>query len=277
MLECAAEWEVYVVNYSGTTVLVTGAASGIGKALAEALSARGAQVICADVDLAGSEQTAASIGNSALAIECDLTDPDAAARLVTQSYALSSRLDLVCSNAGIGHRSRVIDEMMSGSEALPRLFEINFYAALKIAQAYSQLLEGAGQSGRLMVTASENSLSVPEAVKEGSLAFYGATKHALLVALEWMRIDHKDGLLNLHVLLPGAVYTPLVARSLPDPTIAPPELELISAELCAERALMGLDQDLFYIPTQAHLLDDMQPRMDEIKHALDVLGIEKTY
>jgi hypothetical protein len=46
---------------------------------------------------------------------------------------------------------------------------------------------------------------LPEPVKEGSLAFYVATKKALLLALEWMRIDHKDGLLNLHVLLPGAV------------------------------------------------------------------------
>jgi short-subunit dehydrogenase len=171
----------------------------------------------------------------------------------------------------------VIDEEMSGSAALSRLFEINFYAGLKIAQAYSQLLEGAGQRGRLMVTASENSLSVPEAVNKSKLAFYGATKHALLAALEWMRINHQDGPLDLHVLLPGAVYTPLVASALPDPSMAPPEFELISAERCAEVALEGLDQDLFYIPTQAHLLDDMRPRVDAIKHALDVLGIEKTY
>jgi NAD(P)-dependent dehydrogenase (short-subunit alcohol dehydrogenase family) len=266
-----------MITYSGTTALVTGAASGIGEALATALSARGAQVICADRNLTGAQETAAAIGNAALAIECDLSDPDAAAQLVEQSYAVSNRLDLVCSNAGIGHRGRVVNEDFGDNAALSRLFEINFYAGLKIAQAYSQLLERTQQPGRLMVTASENSLSVPEAVNKGKLALYGSTKHALLVALEWMRIDHQDGLLNLHVLLPGAVYTPLVARSLPDPAMAPPEIELISPEQCAEVALKGLDEDLFYIPTQAHLLDDMQPRMEAIKHALGVLGIEKTF
>ena len=266
-----------MINYKDTTVLVTGAASGIGKALAAALSARGAQVVCADRDLAGAIEAAASIGNSSQAIECDLSDPNAAANLVKQSFAVSNRLDLVCSNAGIGLSGRVVDQEMTDSPDLARLFEINFYAGLKIAQAYSQLLEDSGQRGRLMVTASENSLSVPEAVNQGKMAFYGATKHALLVALEWMRIDHKDGPLDLHVLMPGAVYTPLVSGLMPDPTMAPPELELIYPEQCAEIALKGLDNDLFYIPTQAHLLDDMQPRREEIKRALDVLKIEKTY
>lgn len=266
-----------MISYHGTTVLVTGAASGIGAALANALAARGAQVICADIDKAGVQATAAACGNGAQAIECDLSDPQAAARLVEQSYAVSDRLDLICSNAGIGHRGRVVDEQMGEGDALERLFEINFYAGLKIAQAYFGLLERTGKRGRLMVTASENSLSVPQAVKRGKMAFYGATKHALLVALEWMRIDQKDGPLDLHVLLPGAVYTPLVARSLPDPAMAPPEIELITPERCAEVALKGLDHDLFYIPTQAHLLEDMQPRMSAIKHALEVLEIEKTY
>ena len=101
---------------------------------------------------------------------------------------------------------------MNTSAAVSRLFEINFFAGLKIAQAYVQLLEHTGQTGRLLVTASENSLSVPDAVKKARMGFYGATKHALLVALEWMRIDLQGGPLDLHVLLPGAVYTPLIAK-----------------------------------------------------------------
>ena len=266
-----------MINYNDATVLVTGAASGIGEALASALSSRGARVICADRNIAGAEETAATIGNSALALECDLSDPLAAAKLVQQSHAVSGGLDLICSNAGIGHRGSPIEVEMNESAALSQLFEINFYAGLKIAQAYVQLLQKTSQRGRLMVTASENSLSVPEVVKNEKMVFYGATKHALLVALEWMHIDQKDGPMGLHVLLPGAVYTPLVARSLPDPSMAPPELELISADRCAEVALKGLDKNLFYIPTQAHLLTDMQPRVEAIRHALEVLEIEKTF
>ena len=266
-----------MISYQGTTVLVTGAASGIGRALATALAARGAQVICADQNLAGAEETASSIGNYSQALECDLSDPGAAAVLVEQSFAISNRLDLICSNAGIGLSSRVVDQEMTSSEDLDRLFEVNFFAGLKIAQAYSRILERSGQRGRLMVTASENSLSVPDAVRKARMAFYGASKHALLVALEWMRIDHRDGTLELHVLMPGAVYTPMVSRLIPDPSMAPPELELISPEQCAAVALKGIDNNLFYIPTQAHLLDDMQARAQGIKESLAILGIEKTH
>ena len=92
---------------------------------------------------------------------------------------------------------------------------------MKLAQGYTRRLEEADVRGRLMVTASENSLSVPTAVSGGKMAFYGATKHALLVAMEWLRIEQEEGVLDLHVLMPGAVYTPLVSGLLPDPSLAP--------------------------------------------------------
>ena len=164
---------------------------------------------------------------------------------------------------------------MTDNKALTRLFEVNFFAGLKIAQTYVQILEQNHQQGRLMVTASENSLSVPDAVKHGKMGFYGATKHALLVALEWLHIELQDSPLDLHILLPGAVYTPLVARSLPDPAMAPPALELISASACADIALQGLEKQLLYIPTQGHLLDDMQPRMAAIADSLASLCIRE--
>ena len=75
------------------------------------------------------------------------------------------------------------------------------------------------------------------------------------------------------VLLPGAVYTPLIARNLPDPAQAPPGLGLIMPERCAELALRGMDLGLFYIPTHPHIAHDMRARSDGVAGALAALGV----
>ena len=265
-----------MIDHTDSVVLVTGAASGIGAAIASALGARGARVLCADVDSAGAESVAASIGNNAKAMHCNLAEPEAAAGLIDDAHAVWGRLDLVCSNAGIGFGGKLAETDFN-DERMASLFEINLFASLKLAKAYAQRLAQSGERGRLMVTGSENSLSVPSAVRTGYLAMYGATKHALLIAMEWFRIEQEKGPLDLHVLMPGAVYTPLIASQLPDPALAPPELELILPEQCADIALKGMDLGLFYIPTQAHIAEDMQPRQQEVASALQALGIEKTY
>ena len=259
-----------MIDYANTTALVTGAASGIGKALAEALVARGAFVVMADVDEAGVQAVAAAIGGRAYAIAVDLAAPAAAASLIEQSFGWRGRLDLVCSNAGIGRNKKLKNESL-GPET-ERLFAVNFFAAVRIAQAYLRVLEPSGARGRLMITGSENSLSVPAAVKGRGLGLYGATKHGVLIVAEWLR-DESASTLDVHVLMPGAVYTPLIARVLPDPALAPPELGLIMPERCAEIALKGMDLGLFYIPTHAHIAHDIEPRYRGVLDALTALGL----
>jgi NAD(P)-dependent dehydrogenase (short-subunit alcohol dehydrogenase family) len=81
-----------MIDFHDKTALVTGAGSGIGRALAAALAQRGAKVILADVDEAGVKAAAAETGGTA--IVCDLADSQAPGRLVEQSHALHGRLDL---------------------------------------------------------------------------------------------------------------------------------------------------------------------------------------
>lgn len=261
-----------MIDHNGKTALVTGGASGIGKAIAAALAARGARIVLADIDAAKLEIAAMEIAG-ARTIACDLADPAAPARLLDEAHALDGRLDLICSNAGIGHNRRLAKEELG--EGAKRLFEVNLFAGLRIAQAYLALLERSATRGRLLFTASENSLSVPTAVKGSGLGLYAASKHALLIMAEWLRDETAKAPLDLHVLLPGAVYTPLVAHALPDPALAPPELDLIMPERCAELALRGMDLGLFYIPTQPHLLTDMRPRLDGVAQALKSLGLSR--
>jgi len=262
-----------MIDYHGTTALITGGASGIGKALAAALIARGARVIVADVN-ADLLATSSKEVRAVKSIVTDLAAADAPAQLIESAFVVDGRLDLVCSNAGIGRGKRVLDENYD-DEALTRLFNINLFAGMRIAQAYAKALRSSGTCGRLLLTCSENSLSVPSAVKGARMAMYAATKHALLIAAEWLRDETNGDPFAVHALMPGAVYTPLVARALPDPKLAPKELDLIMPDRCAEVALRGMDLDLFYIPTQPHLAVDMGPRYEGVAASVRALGLAR--
>jgi NAD(P)-dependent dehydrogenase (short-subunit alcohol dehydrogenase family) len=262
-----------MIDYTGKTVLVTGAASGIGLALAHAFVARGARVVAVDVNADALEGVAQQLGNGSTTRVVDLGDPEAAEQLVRAVWAEIGPVDVLCSNAGVGRNKRLINEQPR-ADVIKRLFQVNLFAALQIAQAYVRCLEGAGRRGRLMITGSENSLSVPSAVKGAGLGLYAATKHGVLIMAEWMRDEFAARPIDMHILLPGAVYTGLTAGAIPDPANAPPELGLLMPERCAEIALDGMDKGLFYIPTHAHLIDDMGARYEAMRAATAALGLK---
>ena len=120
-----------MIDYNNKVVLVTGAASGIGAALVQAFTARGAQVVCADINADGLQQTVVATGNKAKAITCDLADPNVAEQLIDDVYAEMGRLDLVCSNAGIGFAGKLATTDFS-DQRIEKLFEINLFAGLKL-------------------------------------------------------------------------------------------------------------------------------------------------
>lgn len=260
-----------MIDYQGRLALVTGAASGIGKALAEALAARGARLVIADRDEAGAAAVAAALGGAA--IGCDLSDLTAPEQLLADVVTTHGVPALICSNAGLGRNRRMLKEEF-GTEAWS-LFQLNLFSGLRLAQVYVAACEEAGIRGRMMLTCSENSLSVPDAVKTFGLGLYGATKHGLLIALEWLRNEAAAAgkPIDLHALCPGGVLTPPIAAQLPDPSAAPPGFHLIAPERCAELALAGMDAGLFYIPTHPHIADDMRVRSNGIEAALRTLGL----
>ena len=67
--------------------------------------------------------------------------------------------------------------------------------------------------------------------------------------------------------------TPLIAAGIPDPAMIPPEFNVIMPERCAEIALKGLDLGLFYIPTHAHIGEDIRPRFEGVQAAIKALGL----
>ncbi len=262
------------IDYAGQVALVTGAASGIGRALSAALLARGARVVLADIasEVLG---VATELGQGARGVVADLSQGETAKRLVADVFATEDRLDFVASNAGVGFTRRLLKADLD-SPAVARLFEINMLAAVRFAQAMVPELEARDGRARLMITGSENSLSVPAAVKGFGLGMYAASKHGVLILAEWLRDEMAGGSkpLDVHILLPGGVYTGMTAPNLPaDPAQWPAAMAIISPERCAEIALDGIDKGLFYIPTHAHLADDMNPRHDSVAEAVRALGL----
>lgn len=249
--------------------LVTGGGSGIGLALAKALVARGDRVIVADLESEAARVATRDAG--ALFMPVDLRDAAAPSRLVTAAWDALGPLDLIASNAGVARNKRLLREPLDAEAHA--LFDVNAFAAVRLAQAYRARLDAEGHRGKLMITASENSLSIPAAVKSFGLGLYAASKHAVLALGEWLAVENTAGPMGIHILLPGPVYSPAVAASIPDPAQAPPDFTLISCDACASIALRGLDLGLLYIPTHAHLLDDMAARHTGLSEAITALNL----
>jgi NAD(P)-dependent dehydrogenase (short-subunit alcohol dehydrogenase family) len=261
-----------MIDYNGQVALVTGAASGIGRALAIALNARGAKLVLADINAELLVAAREEISGDCIAIPCDLADESAPAALIEHAWAHFGRVDLVCANAGMGGRGGKLAKARLDDNA-KRLFAVNMFAPLLLAQAMISKVVGAGGRGRILITGSENSLSIPSAVQNFGLGLYAGSKHGVLAFAEWLHQESPGTGIDVHVLLPGAVYTPMISRNLPDPAKAPPELGLLMPERCAELALKGMDLGLFYIPTHAHLFADMMPRYEGVAESLKALGL----
>jgi NAD(P)-dependent dehydrogenase (short-subunit alcohol dehydrogenase family) len=253
--------------------LVTGAASGIGLALAQALAARGMRLVIVDRDEAGLARVAALLPVETVCLAADLALADAPEQVFRQAFDLAGSVDLLCLNAGVAYGRPLASDNLEGDAQ--RLFEINFFAPLRFAQAYGRICTGADLPGRILFTCSEQSLSLPPAVKDLGFAMYGASKHALLIAVEWLREEWAGRLpIALHALLPGPVPTAM-GKHVERPSDVTVNLDYITPDRCAEIALRGIELDLFYIPTHSHIAKDMLPRFEGVAGAierLDLLG-----
>jgi rhamnose utilization protein RhaD (predicted bifunctional aldolase and dehydrogenase)/NAD(P)-dependent dehydrogenase (short-subunit alcohol dehydrogenase family) len=182
--------------YAGEIALVTGAASGIGKACVDSLLARGAAVVGLDIN-----PTVERLyqRHDFLGLRCDLTDEQAINAALERAVLAYGGLDMLVLNAGIFAASRRISEL--GTEEWRKVMAINLDANLFLLRACHPLLKLAPQGGRVVVIGSKN---VP-APGPGAAA-YSASKAALnqlarVAALEW----GSDGI-RINSLHPNAVF-----------------------------------------------------------------------
>jgi NAD(P)-dependent dehydrogenase (short-subunit alcohol dehydrogenase family) len=158
--------------FAGQSVLVTGAASGIGRALAHRFGAAGARVGVLDIDAPGAEAVRAELaaaGVEALALPCDITSPEACEAAVAQVTAAFGGVDVLINNAGMSHHSLFAD---TDVKVLRRIMDVNFFGAVHCTQAALPSLRA--RRGAVVALSSVAGFA-PLLRRTG----YAASKHAL--------------------------------------------------------------------------------------------------
>lgn len=187
--------------------IVTGGASGIGRALCFALADAGAGgVVVADVDGQGAAQVSAALtrdGLRAIGIEADLSQESGVQALTGQALAEFGRIDLVCSNAGI---------IVAGGTELPdeiwsKMWAVNVHSHVALVRAVLPAMLDAG-AGYFVFTASAAGL-----LTQLGSAPYAVTKHAVVALAEWLSITYGGQGIGVSCLCPQAVATNLGATS----------------------------------------------------------------
>jgi uncharacterized protein len=193
------------MDITGTVVLVTGASRGIGRATAELLAERGAQVVAVARDEAALRDLAERTGATPLA--ADLRAPGAAAEVVRRAREAHGRLDGVVANAGVGHAGAVVDMT---DEQVVALVDLNVRGTFLLARAAAKAFgEQAGDGrgyGIVFVSSIAGAVGVP------GESVYSATKAAVESFAVVLREELRAAGVGVSTVLPGVVDTEFFAR-----------------------------------------------------------------
>lgn len=198
------------MSFAGKTVLVTGAAKGIGRAVALHVAREGAQVALLDRDREALDATVAEIGRSALALQADVSKSDEVGRAVETAVTHFGGIDVVVNNAGI-HFARSIDEYTD--EEWNRLFSVNVNGAFYTIRAALPALR---RSRGVIVNVS----SMTALVGQDRGAAYVASKGALVSMTKALALELAPDGIRVNCVCPAGVDTPLLrtwAATMPDP------------------------------------------------------------
>ncbi|MEM1041681.1 MAG: SDR family oxidoreductase [Bacteroidota bacterium] len=190
------------------TALVTGAASGIGAAVAHRLAREGASVWVTDVDTAAGEATAEAVrsgGGSAHFLSLDVTDEAACTRAAHAVHDTYGRLDVLVNNAGIGHAGTMLE---TTGEDFDRLYAVNLRGVFNVTQAF---LPGMLERKRGVVL---NLASIGGIVGIRDRLAYCATKFAVVGLTKCLALDHAADGIRAVAICPGRVETPFVTQRL---------------------------------------------------------------
>ncbi len=225
-------------------IVITGAASGIGRAMAQRFAAEGPKlIVCADRDETGARATAAQVGG--VAFKVDVSVEAEIQWLIETVETDHGPIDLFCSNAGIG----VAGGAEASNDAWQRIWDINVMAHVWAARHLVPRMTARG-GGYLLNTASAAGL-----LSQIGSAPYAVTKHAAVGLAEWLAITHGDAGIKVSVLCPQAVRTAMTAGN--EDGVASVD-GMMEPEELAEVVVKSIAAEVFLILPHPQVLDYMR-------------------
>jgi NAD(P)-dependent dehydrogenase (short-subunit alcohol dehydrogenase family) len=274
-------------EFGGRTAFITGAANGIGLALARTFLDRGMNVMMADVEdaaLAAAAHGLSNYGDRVAYVRCDVAIAEEIEAAAARTIATFGKVHVLCNNAGVSRAGLVEEIAVSDWDWV---IGVNLYGLIHGLRAFLPHMKQHGEAGHIINTSSMSGLT-PKALAGP----YGATKFAI-VGLSHVLAEELAGTsIGVSVLCPGWTRTnmPDNGRNRParfgspydyraDPLLAERNrqyvegsrggldpLELAALVVCA------IEEDEFYIMTQPGRRGDVQARYDEIMHAFDAVA-----
>jgi NAD(P)-dependent dehydrogenase (short-subunit alcohol dehydrogenase family) len=200
-----------VTDLADKVAVITGAADGIGRALADALAAAGARLVLADVDgpkVQAAGEELARVGTEVMTAHTDVSSREQVLELRDAALARFGTVHVLCSNAGVmGPAGDPLWELPVGE--WERVMAVNLWGALHGIQAFVPVMLAAGEEGHVLTTASMQGVTSGTLIPE-----YTVSKHAVVALSEALRaqLAARGAPVGVTVLCPGAVRTDLASR-----------------------------------------------------------------
>ncbi len=240
------------MQLQGKIVVVTGAGSGIGKALVKKFIAEGAKaVVAVDINAATAEQTAAELG--CIAMSADVTKEGDIIRIIEDTERDIGPIDLFCSNAGMA----IGASEQSPDEEWQLIWEVNVMSHVYAARHLVPRMIQRG-SGYFLNTASAAGL-----LNQIGGAAYGTTKHAAVGFAEWLALTYAHQGIKVSLLCPQAVRTAMTADSDDDATKAASSDGMMEPDQLADIVVEHLAREAFLILTHEEVKVYMQRKTSD--------------
>lgn len=256
-------------DFDGSTAVLTGAGSGIGRATAHSLAARGARVVVTDIDEERAAGVATEIGASAVSARCDVTSLEELTAVRDVALRKFGRIDLVMNNVGVLAVGAVEDIPL---DAWQRIVDINLMGVVRSNLVFLPGLIGQG-SGHVVNTASTAGL-LPYGFDRLP---YTATKHAIVGLSQSLAVYLKPKGIGVSCLCPAGVATNIVEQITfygePSPPRGP-TLPIVDAESVGELVANGVGEGKFLLLTAPEAADEMRALAADVDAYLADLSTE---